>query len=50
MPASIKKEFKQIKFRFLKGERFPKMDQFGTCDAYIQTVFFKKKLTTKAVT
>jgi hypothetical protein len=50
MPASIKKEFKQVKFRFLKGEKFPKMDQFGTIDAYIQTVFFKKKLRTKAVT
>lgn len=50
MPASIKKEFKQLKFRFVKAEKLPKMDQFGTIDAYIQTVFFKKKLKTKAVT
>lgn len=34
MPPSIKKEFKQVKIRFLKGEKFPKMDQFGTIDAY----------------
>lgn len=26
MPPSIKKEFKQVKFRFLKGEKYPKMD------------------------
>ena len=26
MPPSIRKEFKQVKFRFLKGEKFPKMD------------------------
>lgn len=50
MTASIKKEFKQLKFRFVKAEKLPKMDQFGTIDAYIQTIFFKKKLKTKPVT
>jgi len=50
MPPSIKKEYKQLKLRFIKAEKLPKMDQFGTIDAYIQTVYFKKKLKTKAVT
>jgi hypothetical protein len=50
MPPSIKKEFKQVKIRFLKGEKFPKTDTFGTIDAYLSTIFFKKKLKTKAVT
>jgi hypothetical protein len=50
MPPSIKKEFKQIRFRFLKAEKLPKMDSFGTIDAYIFTTFMKKKLKTKAVT
>eukprot|EP00350_Pseudokeronopsis_sp_OXSARD2_P012136 CAMPEP_0170564708 /NCGR_PEP_ID=MMETSP0211-20121228/74447_1 /TAXON_ID=311385 /ORGANISM="Pseudokeronopsis sp., Strain OXSARD2" /LENGTH=115 /DNA_ID=CAMNT_0010884519 /DNA_START=306 /DNA_END=653 /DNA_ORIENTATION=- len=50
MPTSIKKEFKQIKFRFVKGEKFPKMDTFGTIDAYFKTTFMKKTLRTKAVT
>ena len=49
MPPSIKKQFKQIKFKFIKGEKFPKMDTFGTIDAYISTIFFKKKLKTIAV-
>lgn len=50
MPASIKREFKQVKFRFLKAEKLPKLDLLGTIDAFIQTTFGKKKLTTKAVT
>jgi hypothetical protein len=35
MPASIKKQYKQLKIRFIKGEKFPKMDIGGTIDAYI---------------
>lgn len=50
MPASIRKEYKQLKIKFVKGERFPKMDLGGTIDAYIQTTYFKKKLKTEAVT
>lgn len=34
----------------MKGEKFPKMDKFGTIDAYFQTTFFKKKLKTNVVT
>jgi hypothetical protein len=35
MPPSIKKEYKQLKLRFVQGERFPKMDFNGTIDAFI---------------
>lgn len=41
MPASIKKQYKQLYFRIFKAEKLPKMDRFGTIDAYIQTTFFK---------
>jgi Ca2+-dependent lipid-binding protein len=50
MPASIRKEYKQLKIRFIKAEKLPKMDVLGTIDAYIHTVYLKKKLKTKAVT
>jgi hypothetical protein len=50
MPASIRKEYKQLKIRFVKAEKLPKMDQFGTIDAYIKATYFKKTLKTKAVT
>lgn len=50
MPPSIRKEYKQLKIRFLKGEKLPKMDTFGSIDAYIMTTYMKKKLKTDAVT
>jgi hypothetical protein len=50
MPASIRKEYKQLKIRYVKAEKLPKMDVLGTIDAYIQTVYLKKKLQTKVVT
>lgn len=37
MPPSIKKIYKQLKIRFIKGEKFPKMDIGGTIDAYLKT-------------
>lgn len=39
MPAQIKKEFKQLKIRFIQAEKLPKMDTFGTIDAYIKGNF-----------
>ena len=50
MPAQIKKEFKQLKIRFIQAEKLPKMDTFGTIDAYISAKFNGKKIRTKAVT
>ena len=35
MPAQIKKEFKQLKLRFITAEKLPKMDFMGTIDAFI---------------
>lgn len=50
MPAQIKKEFKQLKIRFIQAEKLPKMDTFGTIDAYIKGKFNGKKIRTVAVT
>jgi hypothetical protein len=50
MPPSIRKEYKQVKIRFMKFEKLPKMDTWGTIDAYVTMDFFKKKLKTKVVT
>ena len=50
MPAQIKKEFKQLKIRFIQAEKLPKMDTFGTIDAYIKGNFQGKKIRTEAVT
>lgn len=50
MPASIKKQYKQLYFRIFKGEKLPKMDRFGTIDAYISTTFFKQTLKTNVIT
>lgn len=50
MPPSIRKQYKQLKLRFIKGEKFPNMDYGGTIDAYIKTIFMRKKLETEAVT
>ena len=50
MPAQIKKEFKQLKIRFVQAEKLPKMDTFGTIDAYIKGKFQGKKIRTVAVT
>jgi hypothetical protein len=50
MPPSIRKVYKQLKLRFIKAERLPKMDTLGTIDAFIKTTYLKKKLKTKPVT
>jgi len=50
MPASIKKQYKQLYFRIFKGEKLPKTDRFGTIDAYITTTFFKQNMKTHTIT
>ena len=50
MPAQIKKEFKQLYLRFVQAKKLPKMDTWGTIDAYIKTTFQGKKMKTKTVT
>lgn len=50
MPASVKKQYKQLYFRIFKGEKLPKMDMLGTIDAFISTNFFNQTLKTEVVT
>ena len=40
MPPSAKKEFYQLKLRFFRAEKFPKMDRFGTIDAYVKLDYY----------
>ena len=39
MPSSIKKEYKQVVISFIEAQKLPKMDTFGTIDAFIETKF-----------
>jgi len=50
MPAQIKKEFSQLKIRFIQAQHLPNLDIMGTIDAMITTEFFGKKWKTKATT
>lgn len=50
MPPSIKKQYKQLYFKIFKAENLPKLDTFGTIDAYIETIYFKQKLKTDVYT
>jgi hypothetical protein len=49
MPASIRKAQKQINLSILRAENLPKMDTFGTIDAYFKAKWNKKTLKTKIV-
>lgn len=50
IPASIKKQYKQLKIAFVMGEHFPELDQFvGTIDAYVSLDFGGRKYRTPAV-
>jgi len=49
MPPSIKKSYKQMRFTIIRGEKFPKMDRWGTIDAYLKTKFMGQTLKTKVV-
>ena len=50
MPAQIKKEFRQLKIRFISAEKLPKMDTFGSIDAYIWGQVNGKPIRTNAIT
>ena len=47
MPASVKKEFKQLKIRFIEAHGLPRMDLFGTIDAYVSCKYLGKELKTE---
>lgn len=50
MPASIKKQYKQLYFRVLRGEKLPKTDRFGTIDAYVEVNQFRSSLKSSVIT
>jgi hypothetical protein len=50
IPPSIKKQYKQLFFSIVRGEKLPKTDRFGTIDAYIEVNQFKSKLKSSVVT
>ena len=50
MPSCIKKDYKQLTIRLIKAEKLPKVDTFGSIDAYIQLTLFSRKLKTNVVT
>ena len=41
MPASIRKDYKQIEITIIEAHNLPKMDTFGHIDAYVHAVFNK---------
>ena len=50
MPTTIKKEYKQMRLTCIRSANLPKMDRFGTVDAYCKVVFTGKTLKTKYIT
>jgi hypothetical protein len=50
IPACIKKEYKQLKIRFLMAENLPNLDYMGTIDAFVSCGFGGKKYKSVAVT
>ena len=46
MPAQIKKEFKQLKIRFIQADKLPHLDTWGTIDAYVYAKFQGKEIQT----
>lgn len=49
MPASIRKDYKQLTISVIEAHNLPKMDTFGTIDAYVKTTFNKQEYKTKVV-
>lgn len=50
LPPHISLHYYQLKFRLIKAEKLPKMDTFGTCDAFIQVDYMGKSVKTSVVT
>lgn len=55
MPASIRPEYYQIKFKFFRAEKLPAMDKAllggaGSIDAYIICNYLNKNLKTDVIT
>ena len=50
IPPTIKKEFKQLKIRFLQAEKLPILDMIGTIDLFYQLDFCGKRWKSSIVT
>ena len=50
IPPTIKKEFKQLKIRFLQAEKMPKLDMIGTIDLFYSLEFGGKRWKSNVVT
>ena len=50
MPPQIKTVYHQVKFRLFRGEKFPKMDTFGSIDGYVKCKYLKQQLKTEWIT
>ena len=44
LPAQIKKQFKQLKIRFIQGQKLPELDNWGTIDAYLYAEIYGKEI------
>ena len=50
MPASINKQYKQLYFKIIRGEKLPIVDGLlGTIDAYIRTDYKGQSLKTDVI-
>lgn len=50
LPPHISMQYYQLKFRLIKAEKLPKMDSFGTCDAFVKVKYLGKSIKTSVVT
>ena len=50
LPPHICMQYYQLKFRLIKAEKLPKMDSFGTCDAFVKVNYLGKSIKTSVVT
>lgn len=49
IPAQIKKQFKQLKVRFIQADKLPQMDNWGSIDFYVLAKFQGKEVRTDSV-
>lgn len=49
LPPYISMKYYQMKFRLIKAENLPKMDTFGTCDAFVKVNYLGKTIKTSVV-
>lgn len=50
LPPHISLHYYQVKFRLIKAEKLPKMDTFGTIDAFVKVDYLGKSIKTSVVT